>query len=146
MLVDAATNRLLTRLTGVEGPHNIQVAPDGRTVWAVSGHDALAVVVDAATYTLKGTVPTGESPAHVILTPDGKTAYVTNGGDNSVSAIDAETLRVVATIPVAISAPMEWPATLTGPRESSSSRSPNHPTKFSSRGGRPSGRPGDVRG
>ncbi len=99
-VIDASTNELITTLTGIEGPHNLQVSPDGARVWAVSGHDSTAVVIDAQTYELIGTVPTGEHPAHVILTPDGSTAYVTNSEDNTVTAIDAATLTAVATIPV----------------------------------------------
>jgi YVTN family beta-propeller protein len=98
--IDAATNKVVTRLTGIEGPHNLQVAPDGKTVWAVSGHGSLAVMVDATSYKLHGTVPTGKEPAHIIVTPDGKTAYATNGGENTVTAIDIASMKVSATIPV----------------------------------------------
>lgn len=99
-VIDANTNEVITTLTGIEGPHNLQVSPDGESVWAVSGHDSTAVMIDARTYTLHGSVPTGEHPAHIVLTPDGKTAYVTNSEDNSVTAIDAATMTTVATIPV----------------------------------------------
>lgn len=99
-VIDASTNEVLTTLTGIEGPHNLQASPDGASIWAVSGHDSTAVVIDVQTYELMGTVPTGEHPAHVILTPDGNTAYVTNSEDNTVTAIDAATLTAVATIPV----------------------------------------------
>ena len=44
-VINAATNKVVTTLEGIEGPHNLQVAPDGKTVWAVSGHDALAVML-----------------------------------------------------------------------------------------------------
>ncbi|HMN28170.1 MAG TPA: hypothetical protein PKE45_08450, partial [Caldilineaceae bacterium] len=37
-VIDAATNRVAATLTGIEGPHNLQVAPDGKNIWAVSGH------------------------------------------------------------------------------------------------------------
>lgn len=99
-VIDAATNAVVTTLIGIEGPHNIQVAPDGASVWAVSGHEALAVMIDPATYRVHGTVPTGEEPAHIILTPDSATAYVTNSGDDTVTVIDATAMQVVATIPV----------------------------------------------
>jgi YVTN family beta-propeller protein len=99
-LFDAATNKVITTLTGVEGPHNLQVAPDGRSVWAVSGHESLALMIDPTTYQLHGTVATGKEPAHIILVPDGKTAYVTNGDDDTVTAIDVATMKAIATIPV----------------------------------------------
>jgi YVTN family beta-propeller protein len=99
-VLDAGTEEPVTTLTGIEGPHNLQVAPDGRSVWAVSGHESLAVMIDAKTYEVRGAVPTGKSPAHVIVTPDGRAVYVTNGDDDTVTAIDAATMKAVATIPV----------------------------------------------
>lgn len=71
-VIDAATNQVLTTPTGIEGAHNLQVAPDGKTVWTVSGHDSLAIMIDAVTYEVHGVVPTGMMPAHIVLTPDGK--------------------------------------------------------------------------
>lgn len=84
----------------MSSPHNVQVSPNGRTMWAVSGSDSLAAMVDTKTLGLHGTVPTGGMPAHLVLSPDGRTAYTTNGADNSVSAIDTKTMKPVATIPV----------------------------------------------
>src|SRR3972149_2831899 len=57
--IDASTNQAVATLTGIEGPHNIQAAPDGRSVWAVSGHGALAAMIDAATCQVHGTGHTG---------------------------------------------------------------------------------------
>ncbi len=99
-VIDASTNRMVATLTGIEGPHNVQVAPDGKSIWAVSGHSNLVIKVDPQTYRLVGTAPTGKEPAHVVLTPDGKTAYITNGADGTVTVIDAVTLKVVKTIRV----------------------------------------------
>jgi YVTN family beta-propeller protein len=99
-VIDASTNKVAATLTGIEGPHNLQVAPDGKTVWAVSGHDNLAVKIDSQEYKVLGTASTGSAPAHIVLSPDGKTAYATNGGDDTVTAIDVATMEVVATIPV----------------------------------------------
>ena len=98
--IDAGQNKVVTTLAGIEGPHNVQVSPDGRSLWAVSGHESLAVMIDAETLGLHGAVPTGNEPAHVVVTPDGQTTYTTNGADNTVSAIDTATMKLVATIPV----------------------------------------------
>lgn len=57
---DAATNNVVATVKGIEGLHNVQVAPDGRSVWAVSGHDSLAVVPDASTTELRGTARLAE--------------------------------------------------------------------------------------
>ena len=98
--IDAGQNKVVTSLTGIESPHNVQVSPDGRTLWAVSGTQSRAVMVDAKTLALHGTVPTGNMPAHIVVTPDGKTTYTTNNADNTVSAGDTTTMKPVATIPV----------------------------------------------
>jgi YVTN family beta-propeller protein len=98
--IDAATQRVVTTLTGVAGPHNLQVAPDGSSIWAVSGHDNQALAIDTTSYELIGTAPTGRHPAHIILSLDGRTAYVTNAEDNTVSAIDTATFQTTATIAV----------------------------------------------
>lgn len=98
--IDAGSNRVVATLNGIEGPHNVQVAPDGRSVWAVSGHDSYAAMVDAASLKLHGTVRTGMGPAHVVLTPDGRQAYTSNGDDDTVTAIDVASMKTVATIPV----------------------------------------------
>lgn len=98
--IDAAKNKVVTTVNGIPGPHNVQVSPDGRSVWAVSGHDSLAVIINAKSLALHGTVPTGRMPAHIVLTPNGKMGYTTNGADNTVTAFDASTMKPIATIPV----------------------------------------------
>lgn len=70
--IDANTNQVLTTLNGIEGPHNLQVAPDGKSVWAVSGHESLAVMIDATAYQVHGTVPTGKEPRTLSLRPMAK--------------------------------------------------------------------------
>lgn len=107
------------------GPHNVQVAPDGKTVWVTNNgepgaaaakmpsastneHSAMAGAgavwtIDSLTDTVTAKIPVGKNPAHVILTTDGLFAYVANGGDNSVSVVSTSTREVVATIPVGAS-------------------------------------------
>lgn len=55
----------MTTLTGIEGPHNLQVSPDGKNVWAVSGHDAMAVMVEVETAPER----TASSSIHPAATP-----------------------------------------------------------------------------
>ena len=98
--IDAATNQVVTTVAGVEGPHNVQVSPDGASVWTVSGHDGYAAMLSAGSLDLHGVVPTGSAPAHVVLSPNGATAYTTNGADDSVSVIDTPTMKVTDTIKV----------------------------------------------
>ena len=78
----------------------MQVSPDGKSVWVVSGHGSKAIMIDGATYTPHGSVQTGNHPAHIIVSLDGKRVYVTNGEDNSVSIIDVKTMKPIREIPV----------------------------------------------
>ena len=100
--IDAATNEVVATLRGIAGPHNLQVSPNGRNVWAVSGHESMAVMLDGTTYRVHGVVPTGKEPAHVVLTPDGSVAYVTNAADGTVTAVDAARMEALATIAVTV--------------------------------------------
>ncbi|TMR89738.1 beta-propeller fold lactonase family protein [Nonomuraea basaltis] len=84
--IDAATNAVATTVSGIREPHNVQVAPGGDRVYAISGNAAMVAELDAAGYRLKASGPTGRAPAHVVLTPDGTKTYVTNYGDGTVSA------------------------------------------------------------
>ncbi len=38
-VLDAATGEVVSTITGIESPHNLQASPEGDSVWAVSGHD-----------------------------------------------------------------------------------------------------------
>ena len=86
--IDAATHEVLSTVTGIDSPHNVQVSPDGTAVWAVSGHNHAVVAIDSASLRVLSTAPTGAGPAHVVLAPDGTRAYVTNAGDDTLSSYD----------------------------------------------------------
>ena len=91
--IDAASSTVVTTVSGITEPHNVQVAPDGKHVYAVSGDADTVAELDTATYRLTATGPTGSAPAHVVLTPDGAKSYVTNYGDGTVSVYRAGDLR-----------------------------------------------------
>ncbi|MFI7544826.1 beta-propeller fold lactonase family protein [Actinoplanes sp. NPDC049599] len=89
-VINAATNAVVTTVEGIEGPHNVQVAPDGTRVYAVSGHTSTVAALDAATYRLAAAATTAAGPSHVVLTPDGQKAYVTNYDAGTVSVYRAD--------------------------------------------------------
>lgn len=91
---------MVATVEGIEAPHNLQVSPDGGSVWAVSGHDSMAVMVDARRLVLHGAVATGKEPAHVVVTPDGRTVYTTDGGDGTVTAIDVGSMKAIGSVRV----------------------------------------------
>nr|WP_207307459.1 hypothetical protein [Kocuria rosea] len=97
-VLDAATNEVVTTLTGVESPHNVQAGADGSVGYAVSGHDNTTIAVDAESYQVAAVAPSGPAPAHVIDAADGTKVYTTNAGDGTVSVYRAPGLDPVATI------------------------------------------------
>ncbi len=82
--------------------HNVQVAPDGKTVWVTAvpmdtnGINQL-VVIDANTGTIKNRVQLGKDlhVAHVVLDNESKYAFVTAKESNQVMQVDANTYEVV---------------------------------------------------
>ncbi len=96
-VVDAATNTVAMTVTGIKGPHNVQIGrAGGATVYAVSeGNTVMAI--DAATYTVAAVAATGSAPAHVIEAPNGK-VYVSNSGDGTVSVYQARGLEATGRI------------------------------------------------
>ena len=126
-VIDAASFKKVGSIPVGQGPHNVQVSPDGKWVWVTnngeptkaaeampagkmpkSEHAAMAGagavwVIDTANGTVTAKVPVGMHPAHVVVAPDGRTAYVTNGGDNTVSVVDTAAQRVIGLIQVGTS-------------------------------------------
>ena len=126
-VIDAASFKKIGSIPVGQGPHNVQLTPDGKWVWVTnngepakaaeamraekmpkSEHGAMAGAgavwaIDTATGTVAAKVPVGMHPAHVVVASDGRTAYVTNGGDNNVSVVDTVARRVIGVVPVGAS-------------------------------------------
>lgn len=127
-VIDATSFKKIRSIPVGQGPHNVQVAPDGKLVWVTNNGDPGKAVekpvhegmpksggggamagsgavwaIDTATDTVVAKVPVGKHPAHVVVAPDGRYAYVANGGENTVSVVDISAQRVVGTIPVGAS-------------------------------------------
>lgn len=123
-VIDAASFKRIRSIPVGQGPHNVQVAPDGKLVWVTnngergkaaektahqgmskSEHGATAGggavwAIDTASDAVVAKVPVGKHPAHVVVASDGRYAYVTNGGENTVSVVDTSAQRVIETIAV----------------------------------------------
>lgn len=105
-------------------PHNVQVSPDGKSVWVTNmgepdkaagtsapmdmakvkhdgkGKVGAVWVIDTSTNAVVAKVTVGVHPAHVVISPDGRFAYISNSGENTLSVIDTATRTQVAMIPV----------------------------------------------
>jgi YVTN family beta-propeller protein len=80
-VIDAETDHVTATLTGINGPHNVQVGGTGDEVW-VTGHGGVIAVDAHGLFPLR-VAPAGEHPAHVVQGPDGN-VYVTASGDGTV--------------------------------------------------------------
>lgn len=110
-------------------PHNVQVAPDGKTVWVTAnlshseeggGHEEngehgsgnehgdentmpdQVIVIDPHTDTIIRRIPldTGAHLAHVVVAEDGSFAYATAQEKNTIYKIDARRLELVKEVMV----------------------------------------------
>ena len=113
-VIDAATNKVLKTININPGSstalmaHNVQVSPDGKTVWVTGvpmDHttDESLVVIDAKANTVLYRKDMGLHlhMAHVVLDAESKHAYVTATDASLVLQIDAHTLQTthVYTLP-----------------------------------------------
>ena len=87
-------------------PHNVQVAPDGETVWVTvnamhEGEDQL-VVISTETDKILSSVALGSDLhlAHVVLSPDSQWAYATSQESDALFIVDADDYSLERTIPL----------------------------------------------
>ena len=126
-VLDVASMKKIGSIAVGQGPHNVQVSPDGKLVSVTnngqpstatgkvanqhmgeSGHDTMAAIgevwpIDIATDAIVAKVPVGAHPAHVVVSGDSRFAYVTNAVANTVSVVDVAGRTVIATIRVGMS-------------------------------------------
>lgn len=84
-------------------PHNVQVAPDGKSVWSANvamegmGMQDQLVQIDPTTDEIVARIDLGAEvhPAHVVVTPDSKTVLVTGAEKNEVIRIDAASRKIL---------------------------------------------------
>lgn len=140
IVLDSATHKIVSNIDlSVEHqggklsfhPHNVQVAPDNKTVWVTAnagGHqehsqgflrlpEVLAhgdeeefraerdeiIVINPVKDKILARIPLGVGIhlAHVVLTPDSSFAYATAQTENAIYKIDAKTLKIVRRIETA---------------------------------------------
>ena len=95
-------------------PHNVQVAPDGKTVWvaanvmedSMKGMEGMkeksdgipdqVIVIDPISDSVIKRIPIGEEShlAHVVVAPDGRTVYVTSQEKGEVYKINSKTFAL----------------------------------------------------
>lgn len=86
-------------------PHNVQAAPDGKSVWVAAapmteGGMEKAFVIDPETNQLVGDIELGTElhVAHVVFNPSSSRAYISANEGNAVLELDAQTRTLLRSI------------------------------------------------
>jgi YVTN family beta-propeller protein/VCBS repeat-containing protein len=100
VVINTATNTVITRITVGQHSEGLAVSPDGSRVYVANGNNDAVSVINTASNTVTATIPVGDNPVRVAVSPDGSRVYVANGNSNTVSVINTATNSVTATIGV----------------------------------------------
>ena len=114
-IIDAATNKVVAEIKGIEAPHGVTVAPDGSRIYISEQANNTVTVVDGKTLEVTKRIPLSGNPNLIDLTPDGRWLYVAialtyddlsdfpqikANASGGVDVIDTASLQNVKTIPL----------------------------------------------
>jgi YVTN family beta-propeller protein len=99
-LIDAATNKVVGEISGIEVNHGAAAAPDGTHLYFTNEAEHRLDVVDSKTLKVSGHVPLSDRPNNLSISKDGRMVYVAIVAQpGAVDVIDTKTLQRVKTIP-----------------------------------------------
>src|SRR5882762_7515643 len=75
-IIDAATNKVVGEIKGIEAPHGVAVAPDGSRIYVSEQADRTLTVVDGKTLQISKRIPLSGNPNLVDISADGRWIYV----------------------------------------------------------------------
>jgi len=75
-IIDAATNKVVGEIKGLEAPHGIVVAPDNSRIYVSEQATNTVVVIDGKTLGVTKRIPLSGNPNLIDITPDGRWVYV----------------------------------------------------------------------
>jgi YVTN family beta-propeller protein len=100
-IIDPATNKVVGIIEGIEVPHGIALAPDGRTIYITDEPRASLDVIDALTLKLTRRIPLTGRPNNLAVSHDGKTVYVgIVDAPGSVDIIDTASASYIKSVKV----------------------------------------------
>ena len=100
LILDRATNEIITRIPVGASPHHPLFTPDGQVGMVVAQRAGELDLFDPFSYKKTGDVTFGAMPHWIAATSDNQFAYVTNEQSNDVSLVDLRGGKVLARIPV----------------------------------------------
>ena len=87
-----------TRLLPGDGPRELALTPDGRTLVSVNTGSNSISIFDTAPLTRRDRLGVGSGPGAMAIDPTGRRAFVFNTLSNSISVVDLTQRAVVATL------------------------------------------------
>jgi YVTN family beta-propeller protein len=114
-IIDAASNKVVAEIKGIEAPHGVAVAPDGSRIYVSEEAGNTVTVIDGKTLQVTKRIPLSGNPNLIDLTPDGRWLYVAialtyddvsafpqikANASGGVDVIDTASLENVKTIPL----------------------------------------------
>ncbi len=100
-VIDAASNKVVQVIKGIEAAHGIDFAPDGTRVYVSNEADSTLDVVDRASGKMLKKVPLSGHPNNIAVTKDGGRVIVGIADDpGALDVIDTATLKLAKSIPV----------------------------------------------
>ncbi|MDH3419166.1 MAG: beta-propeller fold lactonase family protein [Gammaproteobacteria bacterium] len=100
-IIDAATNRVVGEIHGIEVGHGAAAAPDGSRLYFSNEAEATLDVVDGQTLRIMAQIPLTGRPNNISSSPDGRRVYVAiREGSGAVDIIDTLTLTNAKSVPV----------------------------------------------
>ena len=100
-VVDAATNKVVQVIRGIELPHGINFSPDGTRVYVSNESESVLDVVDRASGRVINKIELSARPNNITITKDGRRVLVgIRTLPGAVDVIDTDSLSRVKTIPV----------------------------------------------
>ena len=97
-VVDLASQKPMTKITGMKRIHGIAVANDLNRGFISDGGDDVVVIFDLKSHSVLQKVATGKNPDGILYDPYSKRVFAFNGRSNDVTAIDAASGKVAGTV------------------------------------------------
>jgi len=100
-IIDAATNKVVGQITGIEVNHGAAAAPDGTRLYVSNEADSTLDVVDSKTLRVVAKIPLSGHPNNISISQDGRRVYVSIAvAPGTVDVIDTASLQRAKSIPV----------------------------------------------
>ena len=100
-IIDAATNKIVAEIPGIERAHGAAASPDGTMMWISNEADNTVDVISTKTMKVTKKIPLSGHPNNIAISKDGRRVYVSIAvAPGAVDVIDTIAQEKVKSIPV----------------------------------------------